>query len=208
MNNWVIQTKAPDDRFLEPRIMVLLHGWTGDEHSMWLFTQRFPPNLWILAPRGPIKTPETGFGWLPAKQGYRATLDEFMPAAQELGHLLTTWGQSTGIEMENINIMGFSQGAAMTAVYSLLHPKQVDRFAILAGFLPDGIEDLIQGQTLRNKKIYIAHGTEDAIIPIDVARKNVSLLKSFGADLTYCESDIGHKLSSGCLKGLENFFFN
>ena len=34
----------------------------------------------------------------------------------------------------------------------------------------------------------------------------MSLLEQAGAQVTYCEADVGHKVSADCLRGLENFF--
>ncbi len=36
-----------------PRLLVLIHGWTGDENSMWIFTRRLSPDYWMIAPRAP-----------------------------------------------------------------------------------------------------------------------------------------------------------
>jgi hypothetical protein len=34
----------------------------------------------------------------------------------------------------------------------------------------------------------------------------VALLEKAGATVTYCEEDVGHKLSAGCFRGLESYF--
>ena len=55
-------------RFLPPqrasrRLLLLLHGWTGDENSMWVFARNFPRAAWMLAPRAPFLAPSGGYSW-------------------------------------------------------------------------------------------------------------------------------------------------
>jgi predicted esterase len=64
---------------------------------------------------------------------------------------------------------------------------------------------LISGLPLQEKRIFIAHGTSDDIVPIRAARQTVDLLKKAGAQVEYCESDVGHKVSAICIPALEAF---
>jgi predicted esterase len=51
----------------------------------------------------------------------------------------------------------------------------------------------------------MAHGILDEMVPIDMARRAIQLLEDAGARVTYCESEVRHKLSSDCLKALESY---
>ena len=101
--------------------------------------------------------------------------------------------------------MGFSQGAAMAYALAAYYPQMVKRLVALAGFLPP--DETMPGRytALQGKKIYIAHGTQDDTVPVAMAQECKKTLESVGADVTYCESDVVHKLSAPCLKGLESF---
>ena len=77
-------------------------------------------------------------------------------------------------------------------------PVQHDR-------LPQGAEALARNKPLHDKNIFIAHGNQDKLVPVDKARRAVAILKSAGAKVTYCEDDVGHKLSTNCFLGLESF---
>ncbi len=52
------------------RILLLLHGWTGDENSMWTFTKKFS-NYAFLSPRAPYLAPAErgGYSWREIKPG-------------------------------------------------------------------------------------------------------------------------------------------
>jgi len=40
---------------------------------------------------------------------------------------------------------------------------------------------------------------------VDRARASIGLLEKAGAQITYCEDEVGHKLSAGCLRALEDY---
>jgi len=58
---------------------------------------------------------------------------------------------------------------------------------------------------LAGKNIFVAHGTLDQMVPIDRARASIGLLEQAGAQVTYCEDEVGHKLSANCLRALEAY---
>jgi phospholipase/carboxylesterase len=72
--------------------------------------------------------------------------------------------------------------------------------------MPSGMEEIIAKRPLAGKPMFISHGTQDNMVPIDRARASMSLLEQAGAQVTYCESEVGHKVSADCLRGLELFF--
>jgi len=102
-----------------------------------------------------------------------------------------------------IDVAGFSQGAAMAFSLALLHPERISRVAALSGFLPEGSEERLAA--LQGKKIFIAHGREDEVIPVEFARQAKAMLEAHGTEVTYCESEGGHKVGKQCLKGMETF---
>lgn len=201
---WILRVKKPVNQD-HPRVLLLLHGWTGDETVMWIFTRSLPDNLWILAPRGPVKAPENGYGWLPHHTGLPG-LQEFEPVAHTLHQAVHRWMTDLHIADQPINIMGFSQGAAMAYALTAFYPQQVDRLIALAGFLPEDETTPGRYTALSGKQVYIAHGTLDDTIPVAFAHEAIKTLKLAGADVTYCESEVGHKMGAGCLKGLTEFF--
>jgi predicted esterase len=58
---------------------------------------------------------------------------------------------------------------------------------------------------LDGKPVFIAHGVQDELVPVEQAREAGKLLDQWGAKVFYCETDGGHKVSKGCLKGMVNF---
>lgn len=190
-----------------PRLLVLLHGWTGDENSMWIFTRRISTDYHLISPRAPHPADQGGFSWRPpqALTFGGPSLEMLQPAAEALIHLIDEYSASVKLDASQFDIVGFSQGAAMVNVVGLLHPHRVRKMGVLAGFMPSGLEEHISKKPLADKNIFVAHGTQDQMIPIDRARASMALLEQAGAQVTYCEDEVGHKLSATCLGALEKY---
>ncbi len=190
-----------------PRLLVLLHGWTGDENSMWVFTRGLSPDYWMMAPRAPHAADPSGFSWRPPQPltHGRPSLEMLLPAAEGLIRLIDEYSASVKVDALQFDLMGFSQGAAMTNVMGMLYPHRVRKMGVLAGFVPAGLDALILKKPLAGKKIFVAHGTQDQMVPIDRARASIELLEQAGAQVTYCEDEVGHKLSANCLRALETY---
>ncbi len=194
---------------LQPaRLMLLIHGWTGDENSMWVFVRKLPGRYWLVAPRAPFVTQPSGYSWRrPGPQpGKPPTLDDLRPAAADLIALVDAYALEHGIDAREIDAIGFSQGAALANTLALLYPGRIGRLGILAGFMPAGSEALIRDRPLEGRTFFVAHGTEDERVSIDEARRSIGLLELAGARVTYCEEAVGHKVSAGCMRALEAFF--
>lgn len=192
------------------RLLLLIHGFTGDENSMWVFARGLPSSYWMIAPRAPLSDGGAGYTWRPQPQSDfgKPTLDQLRPPAEELIRLVDAYQASTGIESNVMDVMGFSQGAVMSNVLAFLYPHRIRKVGILAGFIPSGLEELILNRPLEGKEFFVAHGTKDETVSIDRARASIHMLEDAGARVTYCEDEVGHKASVKCLNALKNFFIN
>ena len=191
-----------------PRLLLLLHGWTGDESSMWLFARNLPTDYWTIAPRAPHVAEPFGYSWRPHLIGNRSwpSLDDLGPSADALIRLVGDYAAENHIDASQFDVAGFSQGAAMTNAIALLHPERIRRAAVLAGFVPAGAESVAAKRPLNGKPFFVAHGTLDEMVKVEYARQSIQVLEQAGANVTYCEDEVGHKVSSSCMRALERFF--
>lgn len=204
IGDWVVRQKNPDQNE-SIELLLLLHGWTGDENSMWIFTPRLPQNYLIISPRGLFQTPLGGYGWGEnAVKGWSA-MSNFYTSVQALIDLVDSLDYP-GIHGSRINVLGFSQGAALGYTLAFTYPDRIGKLAGLSGFFPEPTHDGLVEGTLEGKRVFVAHGLKDDMVPIDKARHVVKSLKLSGAEVIYCEEDVGHKLSSGCFRGLDDYF--
>jgi phospholipase/carboxylesterase len=193
------------------RFMLLLHGWTGDENSMWVFARKFPADMWIAAPRGPHAAKEGGYSWRALRSVQDSdwglpTLLDLKPAADSLIRMVDDVSASIDVDATQFDVAGFSQGGALTNLLALLYPQRIRKVAVLAGFMPGGVDDLLARHVLAGKQFFVAHGIQDNLVPVERARQSIELLEQAGAQVTFCEAEVGHKVSADCLRGLETFF--
>ena len=203
--DWTLRVRASQSK--NPRLLVLIHGWTGDENSMWVFTRGLSPDYWMIAPRAPHSAESSGFSWRPYQPETvgRPSLEALKPAAEALIRLIDEYSASVKLDALQFDLVGFSQGAAMANVVGILYPQRVRKMGVLAGFVPSGLEELVLKKPLAGKNIFVAHGIQDQMVPIDRARASIEVLERAGAQVTYCEDEVGHKLSATCLRALEKY---
>ncbi|HMN61516.1 MAG TPA: hypothetical protein PJ988_14180 [Anaerolinea sp.] len=199
---WMIRTIRPKSQ-PPRRVVAFVHGWTGDEHSMEIFSQGLPDDWWILFPRGPITAP-SGYGWAPTRQDAWPPISAFEPACRGLMTEIDLRLTESSTQNLPLSLVGFSQGGAVCHALTLIYPDRIDRTAILAGFLPS-LDRPYELSRLAGKPYFLAHGLRDETIPVEVAHESVRLLESAGVDVAYCESNTGHKLALPCLKQLHAF---
>lgn len=204
-NDWTLRIREATTQ--PARLLLMLHGYTGDENSMWVFGRDLPKYFWMIAPRAPHPSEMTGYSWRPLQPGTfgRPSLEQLIPAAEALVRLVDEYQASAGIEAETFDVMGFSQGAAMSNVLAFLYPQRVRKVGVLAGFVPGGLEKLAEKRPLEGKSVFVTHGTQDEMIPIDRARSSMEVLEQAGAKIVYCEDDVGHKVSLNCMRALRSY---
>jgi phospholipase/carboxylesterase len=204
--DWTFCLRTPQAQ--PARLLILMHGWMGDENSMWVLARKISPRYLVIAPRGPFLVEEGGYSWREIRLGTwgMAALEDLRPAAEALITFVDDWSKSEGIDARRFDLMGFSQGAALTYTLTLLHPERIGRMAALSGFIPLNGETILKTHRFSGKPIFVSHGRLDELVPVEEARRAVALLKEAGADIIYCESETGHKLSKDCIKQMGKFF--
>jgi len=201
---WTIRVKKSTHP--APRLLLMIHGLTGDENSMWVFARDLPAHYWIIAPRAPFTAKPFGYSWQSNQVDLEySTYEQLLPNAEALIKLVEAYQAVVKIEAQDFDVMGFSQGAAMSSVLTFLYPDRIHKTGLLAGFVPSGLEAMTSTQPLHGKPFFVSHGTKDETISIDRARASVKLLEQAGANLTYCEDEVGHKISLPCLRALREF---
>ncbi len=207
IGDWVVRERKPAGPGPH-RLLLLIHGWTGDENSMWIFSPRLPANRWLAAPRAPHVSKITGYSWRDdsqARAGSWPTFEDLQPAARRLLNLLTPQN-FPGANLDQIELAGFSQGGALAYAFALLYPQRVRRLAALSTFMPRGAEVLALREPLQGLRVFVAHGSLDKMVPPLMAQAALEVLEQAGAQATYCENEVGHKLGADCFCALEDFF--
>ena len=180
--DWTLSYRLPSGP--KPvKIMLLLHGWLGNEQVMWIFGQKAPENCLVLSPRALFSVPEQGFSWtkgtLDGRLPVMADFEEAVEAVADLIHD-NPWQQEYDLGAAGIGLMGFSQGAALSYAVAAGLREHIGQIAGLAGFVPDGFRTGIGPARLENLSIWIGHGNRDTVVPVERARAGVDCFGSSG----------------------------
>lgn len=187
-------------------LFILIHGWLGNEKSMSIFTSSIPENATVIFPRGIVNLHEDRYGWVDF-QNSPTSFEDYAEKSKELISSISELINSFELNEKNrkLNLIGFSQGAAMCVVLSMLFPEYFNKIAILAGFLPKNPPSDFQSQ-IASLEFYIAHGTDDQMVSFQSSIELREYLEERRANVHFCKEDIGHKVGKTCLKNLKLFF--
>jgi len=103
--------------------------------------------------------------------------------------------KARGIAAARIVLAGFSQGGAMALHTGLRYPERLAGIMALSCFLP--LPDALAaeaGPANRDVPIFVAHGTEDATIPIARARQSRDRLLELGYRVEWREYRMPHSV--------------
>jgi phospholipase/carboxylesterase len=189
------------------QIYCLIHGWSGNEKSMSIFSSTIPDDSVIIFPRGPLQLGENEYAWADIRNNLKPTFEDYSKICLELFKSIQELIQSINLQPANeiINLVGFSQGAAISAVLSILVPEIFFKVALLSGFLPSKAPPL-EPEALSSNNYYIAHGTQDTLVEFEKAIKLKNYLEEYNATTKFCQEDLGHKIGAACLKNLKLYF--
>ncbi len=199
----VLQPASVDGPFATA---VLIHGHLGNEDVMWIFKQTLPQDWLLVAPRAIVPYASESFSWAAHGVGEWPSLPQFDEAVRRLTQFIAALPDLYGADLERLYLMGFSQGAATSFATAVSHPGRCKGVASLVGFMPEEVEDAIDNKLLTEIPVFMAVGTEDEFIPLDLARTAGKAARAMGADLSYNEYETGHKLSSAGMRDLKSWW--
>jgi len=205
IQGWPFRVKMPPQITADSPVLLLLHGHLGNENVMWILVKPLPDDFIILSPRAPIQTGPEQFSWHEISTHW-PDIRAYQHLAEELLSRVDQWMKENQINVNFYDVMGFSQGAVLAYSLALLFPDRIGKVAALAGFIPRSWQQALNPENLSGKEFFIAHGVQDNIVPIKQAQQAAEWLGKRDAEVTFCQADIGHKLSADCYKGLGEFF--
>jgi phospholipase/carboxylesterase len=178
--------------------LVMVHGFQGNEDVTWVFARTAGPKWLIVSPRAPIATEGGGYSWNTFHDG-KTDPDSLWQARDTLRHFIDNLANVYPVDRTKIVLLGFSQGAGMCYTVAASQPQPpLQGLIALGGYIPGPVEL----PPLNGLPIFMFHGTKDKTIAVSLARKNHQELIEAGADVTYREDEVGHKVSAGGMRDL------
>ncbi len=176
--------------------VVLLHGLGADEDDLLGLALELPRDLRYVCVRAPIQLPWGGFAWYPLAAppvpGAPSTGGEEIGAVTDSLHALCAWLRMLPEPAERIVLVGFSQGAVMTAgVLCRADIPALAGYALLSGYLHPSVR---VPSDLGGRNVFVAHGREDAVLDVGFGRESRTRLAAAGARTLYREYAAGHTI--------------
>jgi phospholipase/carboxylesterase len=195
--------------------IIWLHGLGADGHDF----EPIVPELGLpkstavrfIFPHAPVR-PVTINGGARMRAWYDVTPDGQQDAGGVRGsqahvEALIARERTRGISAGAIALAGFSQGGAMALQTGLRHPERLAGILALSAYLPLP-DTLAQDASTANRDlpIFMAHGTQDPVIPLSWAKRSRDFLLRLGYAVEWHEylmphsvcaeeiADIGHWL--------------
>jgi phospholipase/carboxylesterase len=183
--------------------VIWLHGLGADGHDFVPIVNALdlpPIGIRFVFPHAPMMpvTINGGFvmrAWYDVlDSNFGARQDEHgIRASQTAVEALIAREIERGIPASRIVLAGFSQGGVMTLHVGSRHPKKLAGLMVLSGYLP-------LAQTLASERnaasdstaIFMAHGSEDPIIPITAAKTSRQQLVKLGYEVEWHEYRMPH----------------
>lgn len=182
-------------------LVVLVHGRAGNYDVMWTFRRAIPDEYSVLLPQAPLDDPIGGFSWWQVGERGQREDAPAQAAAESLLQFLERARCYYNLNPSCILAAGFSQGAALISVLLQKEANPLHGAALLAGFVLKQ-ESPIRGKT---SSILVAHGTNDDVVPIEMAELGASFLKGLGYPVQFLQDPVGHKIGSGSVRALTSW---
>ncbi len=187
--------------------VIWLHGLGADGHD---FEPVIPhlglgsaPPVRFVFPHAPVR-PVTLNGGMRMRAWYDIrslsdSRDQDEPGIRHAAGLvaaLVARENDRGVRSENIVLAGFSQGAAVASYAAPRHPERLGGLVMLSGYLlfPERLEDECNAAN-RDLPVFIAHGTQDPVVPFMWGRASAERLGEMGFPLTWRTYPTPHSVS-------------
>jgi phospholipase/carboxylesterase len=209
----VYTTRRPHEQAKNPPTIIVLHGFGADEYDLLPIASHLDPSLLVISIQAPIELHWGGYAWYNLEQtpeGLRGDNPTRILSEESLIESLPEIVAKESGDLQNIFILGFSQGAAMA--FSLIGRHDLSELRmkihgviILSGYVPDDVRAVIIHKDLSEIPFFISHGTYDELIPIQALENSTAILEHTGSKIFAKEYETGHGLTEETVSDIRNW---
>jgi phospholipase/carboxylesterase len=187
-----------------PPLLLLLHGYGSNERDLVGLAPYLDPRFQIVSARAPQTLSPGSYAWF--ELSWTVANDiiiNFQQAEQSRTLLIGLIAEALaayGGDPARVYLLGFSQGAIMSASVTLTEPDLIAGAVLMSGRIPEEIRPLIApAERLDGKPFLVVHGTADTVLPIRNGRASQAFLAALPVALTYQEYAMAHEVSAQSL---------
>lgn len=197
--------QEPAVKLTKNPLIILLHGYGSNEEDLFSFAPELPKEYYVISVRAPFDLQPYGHAWyaihFDADENKFSDNDQAKESVKLIANFIDEMVKEYPIDTENINLIGFSQGAILSYATALTYPEKISKVVALSGYFNQEIvPEVIDTKAISHLKFFVSHGSVDQVIPVEWARKAKPALENLGLEVEYQEYPIGHGVSP------KNFF--
>ncbi|MCW1968162.1 MAG: alpha/beta hydrolase [Anaerolineae bacterium] len=195
-------------------LLIMLHGFGSNESDLLGLAPYLDPRFTIVSVRAPYSLGYNSYAWFelqfsPLGQVIGRDMQQAELSRATLGEFIGEATQAYNADPKQVYLMGFSQGAMMSAYVALTQPDLLAGAVLMSGsVLPEWQPAPAAALTLKNLPMLVVHGIEDAILPIEHGRNSRAKLSALGVPLEYHEYDMAHTISEESLSDIDVWLTN
>jgi phospholipase/carboxylesterase len=181
--------------------LVLLHGRGADEEDLLGLSSSLDKRFLILSVRAPYPFEYSGgFTWYDIDEVGTPEPAMFKSSYDKLSSFVSDALAHYPIDKKHLYLFGFSMGTVMSYALALTQPGLFRGVIANSGYVAEGTHLAYQWNQLGNTEFFVTHGTQDPVIPVQMARKAKGLLEAAHARFDYKEYPMSHQISEESLQ--------
>jgi phospholipase/carboxylesterase len=181
----------------------MLHGRGADEHDLLGLADYLDDKAFIISVRAPYNFPYSGgFTWYDMLENGSPEPTMFAESFGKLNTFVDDCKMKYPVDPSKIFLLGFSMGTIMSYALALTRPNEFAGVIANSGYIPEDAPLNFQWDGIKNTSFFVAHGIQDPIIPVSMARRARFLLEQANAPLVYNEYPMAHQISDQSLSDM------
>ncbi len=183
----------------EPRaMMVWLHGLGADGYDLEPVAEMLGVvGIHHVFPHAPVR-PVTINNGMAMRAWYDITApdlrwqedsDGMSDSARLVQELIDSLGKASGLP---VVLAGFSQGAVVSLVTSVLGSRKVRGVVAMSGYVPEFLSPALA--SLRDTSVLMMHGEQDEVVPVRLGRAGAEKMDASGIDVVWHSYEMPHSI--------------
>lgn len=179
-------------------LIIMLHGYGSDMNDLFSFAPELPEEYAVISLQAPYKMQPYGNAWYAIHWdqvggGKFNDIEQAVNSRSLVSQFVDQALEAYPVDKNRVALIGFSQGTILSFALALSDPQRFKCMVGLSGYIvPEMYAEGFRQNDFSNFKVYSSHGSVDAVIPVDWARKTPSFLDELGIENEFSEFPVGH----------------
>ncbi|MCW5960911.1 MAG: prolyl oligopeptidase family serine peptidase [Pyrinomonadaceae bacterium] len=190
-------------------LLLLLHGLGADENDLFGLVPYLDDRFFIASARAPYNLPYGGFGWFELIIGpddIGVNIKQFEQSRLKILQFIDEIVEEHDLDKNRVFLCGFSQGAMMSMSALFSEPQKFAGVVAMSGrAMPEMLPENKDPDALKDFPIFVTHGINDPLLPIENGRATKELLENLPVDLKYREYPMAHEISPESLSDVREW---